>query len=197
MDGYCIGIDEAGRGPLAGPVSVGAVLLAPHFDRSLIASVKDSKKLTETAREAWYGQMLLWQKEGSLRFSVAYTSAERIDRLGIVWAVTSALSRALSKLEAPSENSLVLLDGGLRAPEMYVRQQTIIRGDASEPVIALASIAAKVRRDRLMKRLAKQYPGYDFEVHKGYGTKKHQAAIAQLGLSDMHRRTFCRSLQVI
>lgn len=188
---HLIGIDEAGRGPLAGPVSVGAVLLLPHFDRALIASVKDSKALTEEAREAWYGKMLIWQREGLIRMRVAYSSAERIDGRGIVWAVSSALARALRALEADPAESLVLLDGGLSAPVPYARQETIIRGDASEPVIALASIAAKVRRDRLMKSLSRHYPGYGFEVHKGYGTRKHQQAIGRLGLCDMHRRTFC------
>lgn len=191
MERLLIGIDEAGRGPLAGPVSVGAVLLLPHFDRGALAGIKDSKKLSQQAREEWYGKMRLWQKEGSLRFAVAYSSAERIDRLGIVWAVSSALRRALLALEADPPKSLVLLDGGLRAPHAYVRQETIIRGDASEPVIALASIAAKVRRDRLMKRLARAYPAYGFEVHKGYGTKRHKDAIARFGLCAMHRRSFC------
>lgn len=191
MARFVIGIDEAGRGPLAGPVSVGAVLLLPHFNVGELSGIRDSKALTEAAREAWYARMSAWRQEGSLRFAVAYTSAEKIDRLGIVWAVSSALARALRQLGADPDGSLVLLDGGLRAPSLYAQQQTIIRGDASEPVIALASIAAKVRRDRLMKRLAVQYPGYGFEVHKGYGTTKHRQAIGELGLCGMHRRSFC------
>jgi ribonuclease HII len=191
---YLIGIDEAGRGPLAGPVSVGAVLLLPQFDRTALAGVKDSKQLSEEAREAWYAKMRLWQKEGHLRFAVAYSSARQIDSRGIVWAVSSALRRALRSLEADPAESLVLLDGGLRAPVLYEQQETIIRGDATEPVIALASIAAKVRRDRLMKRLARAYPAYGFEVHKGYGTKAHRDAVLDLGPCAIHRRSFCGSL---
>lgn len=188
---YLIGIDEAGRGPLAGPVSVGAVLLMPHFDQTLLSGVRDSKQLSEAVREEWYGRMKSWQQSGLIRFSVQYSSNEVIDRRGIVWAVTSALNRALSRLDTDPEESLVLLDGGLRAPSHYKRQETIIRGDASQPVIALASIAAKVRRDRLMKRFASMYPQYGFEIHKGYGTKTHKDAMRNVGLCDIHRRSFC------
>lgn len=191
MQPYLIGIDEAGRGPLAGPVSVGAVVLMPHFDRGVLDGIRDSKKLTEEARERWYAKLQGLRREGVLRFAVAYTSAEKIDRLGIVWAVSSALRRALAELAVNPAEACVLLDGGLRAPKEYLEQKTIIRGDASEPVIALASIAAKVRRDRLMKRLASAYPAYGFEIHKGYGTALHREKIEALGLCDIHRESFC------
>lgn len=191
MQPYLIGIDEAGRGPLAGPVSVGAVVLMPHFDRGVLDGIRDSKKLTEEARERWYARLQGLRREGVLRFAVAYTSAEKIDRLGIVWAVSSALRRALAELAVNPAEARVLLDGGLRAPKEYLEQKTIIRGDASEPVIALASIAAKVRRDRLMKRLASAYPAYGFEIHKGYGTALHREKIEALGLCDIHRESFC------
>jgi ribonuclease HII len=190
---YLIGIDEAGRGPLAGPVSVGAVLLMPHFDRARIRDVRDSKQLSEVAREEWYKRIKCWEREGSLRFAVSYSSNEQIDTWGIVPAVRSALARSISKLSADPAKCVVLLDGGLKAPDIYSRQKTIVRGDASEPVIALASIAAKVRRDRLMKRLSREYPGYEFHIHKGYGTKRHAQAMAEHGLSAIHRRTFCGS----
>lgn len=187
---YLVGIDEAGRGPLAGPVSVGAVALMPEFDTNLLRGVRDSKQLSEDEREVWYARMRRWQKAGTLRCAVAYAPAATIDRRGIVFSVSSALSRAITQLAVSPRDSLVLLDGGLRAPTQYCYQETICGGDASEPVIALASIAAKVRRDRLMKRFASTYAHYGFEVHKGYGTPFHREKIRSLGLCDIHRKSF-------
>ena len=188
---YIIGIDEAGRGPLAGPVSVGAVLVPTHFDWELISGARDSKKMTHEAREAVYGVMRKQEVEGQLRFAVAFSAPERIDREGIVPSIRSALSRALSKLDADPGECRVLLDGGLKAPDIYLNQETIIRGDDSEPVISLASIAAKVLRDRYMVTLAKEHPQYGFELHKGYGTKLHMENMKKYGLCSVHRKTFC------
>lgn len=194
MKKFLIGVDEAGRGPIAGPVAVGAVLLKPNFPLQELKGVRDCKKLTPLAREAWYQKMLLWRKGGLLEFSCSFSAASVIDRRGIVLAVRAALNRAVRRFEINPRMCRVLLDGGLVAPDEFTNQLTIIGGDDLEPVIALASIVAKVRRDRRMLRLAKLYEGYLFEVHKGYGTKAHYRALKQNGLSDIHRRSFLRSL---
>ena len=190
---YVIGIDEAGRGPLAGPVAVGAVLIPATFNWGDVTGVKDSKKLSAQKREAVFARMEELQAAEILRFAVAFTSAQIIDAEGIVPAVRSALMRAIEELKALPHECQVLLDGGLRAPVKFLNQQTIIKGDEKEPAISLASIAAKVQRDRLMEEMALSYPQYQFEVHKGYGTAAHQKAIKEFGLSEIHRRTFCSS----
>ncbi|MCE9644301.1 ribonuclease HII [Candidatus Parcubacteria bacterium] len=190
---FVVGIDEAGRGPLAGPVAVGACRIRRGEERRF-AGFRDSKKLSEKNREAWLLRMREWKKEGVIDYAVCFASARVIDREGIVPAVRSALARALGKLVPDSGNTQVLLDGGLKAPSEFKNQKTIIKGDEKEPSIALASIAAKVSRDRLMKRLAKKYPKYAFEVHKGYGTLVHRTAIRAFGLSPEHRISFCRNV---
>jgi ribonuclease HII len=192
---YLIGIDEAGRGPLAGPVSVGAVIVPRGFDWSLVAGAKDSKQMTAKKREEIYTTMCALRREGKLDFAVVFSSALIIDTRGIVPAVQSALDRALGKITKDrTMEYIVLLDGSLHAPSSYSNQKTIIRGDQSEPVISLASIAAKVMRDHLMVRLAKDHPAYGFDIHKGYGTLAHRRAIKKEGLSSIHRATFCTRL---
>ena len=191
---YRIGIDEAGRGPLAGPVAVGAVIAPNNFDWSLVAGAMDSKKMTPKSREDIYKKMCVLRREGKLDFSVAFSSASVIDTRGIVSAVQSALNRALAKIteDGPPYGKIeVLLDGSLHAPAHFLNQKTIIRGDQSELAISLASIAAKVMRDRLMVRIAKRYPLYGFEIHKGYGTLVHRHMIKNAGLCELHRTTFC------
>lgn len=190
-----VGIDEAGRGPLAGPVAVGAVFLPRGFNRRLIDGVRDSKQLTERAREEWFRLLRSWRREGALAFSVALVGAQHIDRFGIVSAVRLGIRRTLARLPAQTEGARILLDGGLRAPSRFEIQETIIRGDESEPVIALASIAAKVTRDRFMRSLAEEYPHYGFETHKGYGTAAHYRAVQKLGRSPEHRSSFLRGLE--
>lgn len=200
---YLVGIDEAGRGPLAGPVAVGAVMVAPDFDWSLVEGVRDSKQLRAQRREELFSRMKELEHAGLMRFAVSFSSVQIIEERGIVFAVQSALKRSLRKLtERPlgeaEDRPLyeVLLDGGLHAPREFSMQKTIIRGDVTEPVISLASIAAKVLRDRHMEELAQKYPAYGFDAHKGYGTLEHRRAIARLGLSDIHRATFCTRLRV-
>ena len=193
---YLIGIDEAGRGPLAGPVSVGAVAVSSDFDWNLLEGVRDSKKLSEKAREGIFERARELQQRSLLQFSISTSSAAYIDRYGIVPAIKRALAEALSRFEIEPTHCRVLLDGSLKAPAEYIYQETIIRGDDTEPVISLASVMAKVTRDRLMKRLSPNYPAYDFHVHKGYGTASHLSAIARCGLSDIHRATFCSRLRV-
>lgn len=188
---FLIGIDEAGRGPLAGPVSVGAVIIPRNFDFAIVKGVRDSKQLTAIGREEWYARLRALRREGALDFAVSFSSATTIDRRGIVFAIRAALGRCLAKLDAAPEECEIRLDGSLHAPEVFIKQTTIIRGDESEPIISLASIAAKVERDRLMRRLAPKYPAYNFDVHKGYGTAAHRKKIVEVGFCDLHRTTFC------
>jgi len=191
MPNVIVGVDEAGRGPLAGPVAVGIVRAPQSFDiKQHFPGVADSKKLSEEKRETIYALLLERTNNGDVQFSVQFSEAAIIDSIGITKAVKEALDRGVRLLVPHSEGVKVLLDGLLHAPEEYA-QETIIRGDQSEPIISLASIAAKVERDGLMKNLAAQFPDYGFDIHKGYGTKKHREAITTFGFCNIHRKTFC------
>lgn len=194
---YIIGIDEAGRGPIAGPVAVGAASVkAEIFEKEgkkMFKGIKDSKKLTEKQREKWFGKMEEWKKEGKIDFAVSYESPQTIDAIGIVKSIKRALGNSIKKLAIKPDNASVLLDGGLKAPEAYKNQKTIIRGDEKEPIIALASIAAKVLRDSIMVKLGKKYPKYGFETHKGYGTKFHYKNLEKHGPFSPHRKSFLKS----
>lgn len=188
-----MGIDEAGRGPLAGPVAVGVVVAEKGYDfLTAFPGLNDSKKLSEKKREALYVLLQEEIKKGSVRAKVCFSSEGIIDRKGIAFAVRTALARGVQALAPDPTDVHIYLDGSLAAPKEY-SQETVIGGDATIPAIMLASVAAKVSRDRLMKRLALQYPAYGFEVHKGYGTKAHQEAIRALGLSKAHRKSFCHN----
>ncbi len=188
---WLVGVDEAGRGPLAGPVSVGVVAVPRRFDiKKAFPGVGDSKKLSEALREQIYVEALARARAGDIKLCARLSGALYIDTYGITRAVRRGVWSGVRHVAEPEE-SFVKLDGLLTAPPEY-RQETIIKGDALEPVISLASVVAKVRRDRLMKRLASQYPQYGFEVHKGYGTARHQAAIQGYGLCELHRRSFCK-----
>ncbi len=204
MQKWVIGVDEAGRGPLAGPVSVGVALVPTDFDWQLIPGVGDSKQVSEKKREVIYLRAKELQKAGQLDFAVELVSAKVIDTKGIVPAITAAMAKALSRLVQPrrvlgQDEVLVKLDGGLKAPREYVHQETIIKGDSKEKVIGLASIMAKVTRDHYMERVAKKadFLVYDFAQHKGYGTKAHRDAIAKYGLSPEHRASYCKNLQML
>ncbi len=197
-----IGIDEAGRGPLLGPVSVGAVMI----NRGLLKKIKkqgrlkglnDSKKLSEKMREKLFEKISDLEKEGILKFAVTLVSEKIIDKRGISFAIRSGLEKNLKKLTAglsrdDFNNLQILLDGGLRAPVEFKNQKTIIRGDSKEPVISAASIMAKVMRDRFVVKLSKKYPQYKIHEHKGYGTKQHTDFIRKFGLTQVHRRSFCK-----
>ena len=190
---YVIGIDEAGRGPLAGPVAVGAVKISKDFDQDMFKGVRDSKKLTAFTREKWYRKLCTLRREGILDFAVSFSTEKIIDERGIVPAILSALEDSLDSINARPSKCKILLDGGLRAPEKFYDQKTITRGDESIPLISLASVVAKVSRDRLMVRLSKKYPNYGFDVHKGYGTLGHIRVLKKVGLCKLHRRTFCKN----
>lgn len=190
---YFIGIDEAGRGPLAGPVAVGAFAIKSKKTLKKFPNIKDSKQLSERQREEWFKLIKSLQKAGELAYAVCFSSEVTIDEKGMTRAVSKATSRCLARLQKKAfcdPGATVLLDGLLRAPKHFLNQQTIIGGDESEPLIALASICAKVLRDRKMTRISKKYPGYGFEIHKGYGTKMHINAIRKLGTTPIHRVSF-------
>lgn len=187
---FMLGVDEAGRGPLAGPVSVGVVAVSEGFDVALeFPGVADSKAISEKKRELVFSMLEDRVQKGDVRFVVELPSAEDIDREGIAVVIRKAVSRAVNQLAPDAAQVQVLLDGSLKAPMEYA-QKTIIGGDATEPIISLASIAAKVTRDRYMVQMAEKYPGYGFEKHKGYGTKAHYEALMELGLSDIHRKSY-------
>ncbi len=193
MSRFLIGVDEAGRGPLAGPVAVGVVALHENFAiQEMFPGVADSKKLSPKKREEIYTKVLEFARLGMLRYTVVLSSAGVIDKKGISYAVRSSVYKGVRKLAPEPEGFTVLLDGSLKAPEEYV-QKTIIRGDQTEPIISLASIMAKVTRDRLMVGLAKKYPKYKFDVHKGYGTEIHRKAIKKYGTCVLHRKTWLLS----
>ena len=194
----CIGIDEVGRGPVAGPVTVGVFGICSKDLYKKIKAVglplRDSKKLTLKQREVWYVHMKQWQKEKLCAYVVVSVPALTIDRIGIAPAIKRALNRGLSELHADFQ-TLILLDGGLRAPVEFKNQKTIIKGDEKEVAIALASIVAKVTRDQYMTRQAKKYPAYGFERHVGYGTREHYVAIRKHGRTLLHRNSFLTKLK--
>lgn len=188
---YLIGIDEVGRGPIAGPVAVGAFVFLNKQASEFFKGVKESKQLTEEKREMWFLKIEEAREMGMVDFSVIFQSEKVIDNKGISFAIKKALELSLGELKINPTDALVLLDGGLKAPPEYKNQKTIIKGDTKEQVIALASICAKVLRDRKMRKWALKYKEYGFDVHKGYGTKKHYEAIEKHGLMSIHRRSFC------
>lgn len=188
-----IGVDEAGRGSFAGRVFVGAVLLSPAHRKLVSASsmkLADSKKLTPSQREAW----MEWMKKQNIPYAWGASSSVYIDRKGIVPACTAAAQGAIKKVleQSSSLRPFLVLDAGLHAGEYESRfsHTSFPRADEIEPAVSLASIVAKVMRDREMVRLAKKYPGYGFEVHKGYGTALHRNMIGKRGLCPIHRLTF-------
>lgn len=189
-----VGIDEAGRGPLAGPVAVGTVKIGRNFNKKFFKGIKDSKKLTEEEREMWFELAKEAHKKGELDFAVSLVSHSVIDRHGMTKAVRIGIKKNLKNLSVPHAESHIFLDGLLKAPEEYRHQLTIIKGDEKVPVISLASVVAKVTRDRYMKKIAKKYPKYGFERHKGYATESHRKAITTFGITPIHRVSFLRNI---
>ncbi len=191
---YIVGIDEVGRGPVAGPVAVGIFLYGDKFDENELDDVRDSKKHTERQRNTIYEYLCEERNEGRVDFKVAMTEPKRIDREGIVVAIQVALCKALKELDVHIKDAQLLLDGGLRAPQEFIHQETIIKGDGIERAISFASIVAKVERDALMVSLGAKHPEYGFERHKGYGTKAHFEAIKKHGILPFNRRSFLKSI---
>ncbi len=184
--GYNIvcGVDEAGRGPLAGPVFAAAVILPQGL---VIEGIDDSKKLSEKKREALYIKL----KSLALAFNVAFATEKEIDEINILNATFLAMKRAVEGLSLRPD--LVLIDGN-REPALDLPTKTIVKGDSLSVSIAAASILAKVERDRLMKKLSEKYPSYGFEKHKGYGTKLHLEAIKRYGSAEIHRKSFLKKI---
>lgn len=188
---YIIGIDEVGRGPLAGPITLAALILPRSFRLSGIKfKIKDSKKLPEDKRKIVYARLRELKKENRINFSVSHIKHASIDKYGLTKCAKKGIARCLKKLSLEAGEVKILLDGGLKAPEEYKNQETIIKGDEKIKIIALASIIAKVCRDNQMCRLAKKFPEYGFEIHKGYGTKVHREALKKHGPCKIHRHTF-------
>lgn len=175
------GIDEAGRGPWAGPVTAAAVILDPARP---ITGLTDSKKLTEAARD----RLAPLIRERALAWAIAEASPEEIDRINIREATFLAMTRALAALSVAPES--ILIDGNALPKNLPAPARAIIKGDLTEPAISAASILAKTHRDARMKALCAQHPGYGFSQHKGYGTALHAEALARLGPCALHRRSF-------
>ena len=179
------GVDEAGRGPLAGPVCAAAVILPAGLE---IAGLNDSKKLSEAKREALYGEIT----DKAISYGIAFASVEEIEDKNILGATFLAMNRAIAQLDpAPA---LALIDGN-RNTGIETASRCIVDGDAKCASIAAASILAKVTRDRYMLEMAQRYPQYGFEKHKGYGTKAHYAAIREFGPCAIHRPSFLKKMQ--
>ena len=178
------GVDEAGRGPLAGPVCAAAVILPPGIE---IKGLNDSKKLTEKKREELYDKIT----GCALSYGIAFATVEEIEERNILGATYLAMNRAIAKLEAVP--ALALIDGN-RSEGIESPCRTVVHGDAKCASIAAASILAKVTRDRYMLEMAEKYPEYGFEKHKGYGTKAHYAAIREHGMSPIHRPSFLKKM---
>lgn len=178
------GIDEAGRGPLAGPVFAAAVILPMDFE---IEGLNDSKKLTQKKREQLFDIIV----ENAVSYSIATATEMEIDEINILKATFLAMNRAVDGLEVSPD--IALIDGNQK-PGLKIEERTMIKGDAKSVSIAAASILAKVSRDRYMIELSKIYPQYFFEKHKGYGTKLHYEMLEQHGISQVHRRTFLKKL---
>ena len=176
------GVDEAGRGPLAGPVCAAAVILPPH---TRIPGLNDSKKLTDKKRRELFPVIC----EQALAYGIGMATEQEIDEINILQATFLAMQRALDGLQVRPD--LALIDGN-RQKDFGLPVKTVVKGDSLSANIAAASVLAKVTRDDLMIRQAEQFPEYGFEIHKGYGTKAHYAALEQYGPSPIHRMTFLR-----
>ena len=183
-EGYTVicGVDEAGRGPLAGPVCAAAVILPRGHQ---IPGLNDSKKLTDKKRRELFPLI----KEQAIAYGIGMASHEEIDEINILQATYLAMERAISQLEGKAD--MALIDGN-RAKDFGMAVRTVVKGDSLSANIAAASVLAKVTRDDLMVEMAKEFPGYGFEVHKGYGTKAHYEALRNMGPCAIHRMTFLK-----
>lgn len=183
-NGYSVicGVDEAGRGPLAGPVCAAAVILPTDCE---IEGLNDSKKLTEKKRDALYDVI----KEKAIAYSIALVDEKTIDEINILQATFKAMREAINSLEPKPD--IALIDGNAK-PNSGIAERTVVKGDAKSMSIAAASVLAKVTRDRLMLEIDEKYPEYQFKKHKGYGTKLHYEALEKYGPSPVHRMTFLK-----
>lgn len=180
--GAICGVDEAGRGPLAGPVCAAAVILPEHLQ---IPGLNDSKKLSDKKRRDLFPII----KEQAIAYGIAFATVEEIDEINILQATFLAMERAVAQLNGQAD--FALIDGN-REPKLDIESMAVVKGDSRSASIAAASILAKVTRDDYMEELASQYPQYGFEVHKGYGTKRHYQALEEFGMCPVHRRSFLK-----
>ena len=193
---YVVGVDEVGRGPIAGPVTVSAFAISKENYREVyqvLLGVTDSKKITEKKREQFTELMKGLKKTNKLQVAISSVSAEVIDTKGISFAIQSALNSSVKKISDLSESIFVYLDGSLYADERF-DQEVIIKGDSKNWLIGAASVIAKVTRDAQMVKYAEQLPGYGFERHKGYGTKAHYESIQKKGLCKIHRKSWIKNI---
>lgn len=179
------GVDEAGRGPLAGPVCAAAVILPPDI---IIEGVNDSKKLSEKKREVLFDVI----KEKSVSYSIAFATVDEIEKFNILNATMLAMKRAVEGLDIRADYAMI---DGNRLPDLDIPAEYIIKGDAKSMSVACASILAKVSRDRLCYQYAEEYPQYGFDKHKGYGTKQHREAIITYGPCPYHRMSFLKKIR--
>ena len=199
---YIVGVDEAGRGPLAGPITVAAVAATVNLKFQSAGKIKDSKKLSSRQREKWLQYL---KNHPKISYVVSNVSAGVINKIGIQKATKLAVARVLRRLFrlfwlshsqvtwlCDSREIKVLLDGSLYAPKHY-SQKTIIKGDETVPVISAASIIAKTTRDKKMLIFHKKFPQYGFDKHKGYGTEAHRRTLKKYGLSEIHRKLYCQT----
>lgn len=176
------GVDEAGRGPLAGPVCAAAVILPPHIE---IPGLNDSKKLTDKKRRELFPVIC----QHALAYGIAFSDEKEIDEINILQATFAAMKRAVDNLSVKPD--YILVDGN-KLPDFQIPAQYVVKGDSLSASIAAASVLAKVTRDDLMLKMAEQYPQYGFDIHKGYGTKAHYEALTKYGTSPIHRLTFLK-----
>jgi len=198
---YLIGIDEVGRGPLAGPVAVGACMIEASSARKfarIFSKIRDSKQLSAELRDRWFDVIGAEKEKGLLDYAVTFVSAKEIDEKGIAPSIRKALAGCLRKLTDEKgiepDECRIFLDGSLYAPEEFANQETIIKGDQKVKLISAAAVAAKVLRDRKMTKFGETYPEYGFEIHKGYGTLKHRKALISQGPCAIHRMSFLTRL---
>ena len=182
---FVCGVDEAGRGPLAGPVCAAAVILAPNTE---IEGLNDSKKLSEKKREALFDVI----KEKALAYSIAYASVDEIEEFNILNATYIAMNRAINSLNITPD--FAIIDGNRIPKDISVESAALVKGDMKSMSVAAASVLAKVSRDRLMLEYDLKYPEYAFKKHKGYGTKEHYEKIAQNGICEIHRKSFLKGV---
>ncbi len=192
---WVIGIDEVGRGPLAGPVTVCAVAMLQadykkYAKKASWRSLNDSKQLSAAMREYWEKEARMLEQQGIVQIALSSRTALQIDKKGIAVCIRECIAANLKNLGLVPKDCIVLLDGSLKAPKEYVHQQTIIKGDSKEKIIATASVVAKVFRDAYMSGQHKKHAAYGWNANKGYGTKAHRTAILEKGTTSLHRQSF-------
>jgi ribonuclease HII len=192
---WIVGIDEVGRGPLAGPVTVCAVA-TPYasYKKARWAGLTDSKQLSPKQREVWHAKARALEQEGTITIALVSQTAAQIDRKGISSCIRACIAKSLEILNLDPTKTKVLLDGGLKAPLEYVDQTTVIKGDQKHKIISLASVIAKVTRDAYMAKMDATYPGYGWARNKGYGTASHYKALKKLYITRLHRKSFLKGI---